>query len=162
MSEAAPPPPRGKDPKDCWRTGKLHQAVQAQAPRQDQPDEPTLHVGGVECTPGGFADRVCAGTIEGLDAFDGARAAVARHIDRYYREFYFLETADWAAEWEYRVLLTSADAERYALIDYRDALVAAVVGFRFPDYQLPGARALCDARGIAFRRIEWKSGDPSR
>ena len=140
--------------------GKLRNTIHAQMPQQERTDEPTLHIGAVEYTPGGFADRSDAGTIVGTVPIDDPRAAVAQHIDRHYRDFYFLKTDDWASEYEYRILLASGTDELHAFIDYRDSLVAVVVGYRFPPYQLPGARALCDARGVQLRRMWWEGGHP--
>ena len=118
-------------------------------------------MGPVRYTPGGIADSLAVGTIVGDDAmFSDTRAAVARHIDGHYADFYLLKSDDWASEYEYRVLLASDTGEPYAHVDYRDALVAVVVGYRFSPFQLAGAQLLCDQRGVQLRRMWWEGGTP--
>ena len=140
---------------------KLHRAFREQMPPETSAHEPTLHMGPVRYTPGGIADSLAVGTIVGDDAmFSDTRAAVARHIDGHYADFYLLKSDDWASEYEYRVLLASDTGEPYAHVDYRDALVAVVVGYRFSPFQLAGAQLLCDQRGVQLRRMWWEGGTP--
>ena len=141
-------------------TGRLYNALRSQMPTKPSPHEPTLHMGAVDYTPGGIAESVPVRHIGGDAVFGDTRSAVARHIDQHYRDFYFLKSDDWASEYEYRVLLTSATGERYEYVDYGNSLVAVVVGYRFPAYQLAGALALCERRGIALRRMWWEGGAP--
>lgn len=141
--------------------GKLHRAFREQMPPETSAHEPTLHMGRVRYTPGGIADSLEVGHIVGDDAaFSDPRATVARHIDAHYDDFYLLKSDDWASEYEYRVLLASDTDEPYSYVDYRDALVAVVVGYRFPPFQLAGAQLLCDQRDVQLRRMWWEGGTP--
>jgi hypothetical protein len=142
--------------------GKLRMAFHEQMPTPTRPGEPTLHMGHVRYTPGGIADSEAVGSIVGDEAmFSDTRAAVARHIDAHYADFYLLKSDDWESEYEYRMLLASDTGEPYAKVDYRDALVAVVVGYRFPLFQLAGAQLLCDQREVQLRRMWWEGGTPS-
>ena len=141
--------------------GKLRMAFHEQMPTPTSPDEPTLHMGAVRYTPGGIADSEAVASIVGDEAmFSDTRAAVARHIDAHYADFYLLKSNDWASEFEYRMLVASDTDEPYAKVDYRDALVAVVVGYRFPPSQLAGAQLLCDQREVQLRRMWWEGGRP--
>jgi hypothetical protein len=140
--------------------GKLRNALEAQMPSKPGPHEPTLHMGRVDYTPGGIAESVPVRHIGGDEVFGNTREAVARHIDTHYHDFYFLKSDDWASEYEYRVLLTSATGEQYAYVDYRNSLAAVFVGYKFPAFQLAGAKQLCDRRGVQLRRMWWEAGRP--
>lgn len=67
--------------------------------------------------------------------------AVNEHIYNNYGDFFFLKSDDFASEREYRVVLL-ASADEFAYVGYRDALVAVIVGERFPSGSAPG-RASC-------------------
>ena len=42
----------------------------------------------------------------------------------------------------------------------RDALVAVIVGERFPEWQRAGASELCDVAGVPLSRMHWEHGRP--
>jgi Protein of unknown function (DUF2971) len=95
--------------------------------------------------------------------------AVAEHIDRYRRDFFFLKSDDFATEAEYRIVLKTdddapvgytTDDQGFAYVGYGDALVAVVLGLHFPKWQRPGAKEACDDAGIKMLRMWWERGDP--
>jgi hypothetical protein len=105
--------------------------------------------------------------------FDADRRveAVTDYIERNRDDFFFLKSDDFATEYEYRVVVNIgedreapagyvSDEEGYAYCGYGDALVAVVVGERFPDWQLAGAREACAERGAQLRRMLWWQGEP--
>lgn len=81
------------------------------------------------------------------------------------RELFFLKSDDWASEHEYRITyfpstrLAGSDEPHF--LPYRQALVAVVVGERFPEWQLEGAHRACRDVGIDLRQIEWRQGKPT-
>ena len=97
------------------------------------------------------------------------RQAVADHIDRHRRDFFFLKSDDFETEVEYRVVLNSehespgsyrTDEQGNAYVGYGDSLVAVVVGRKFPPWQRSGARELCDGAGVRLLRMWWERGSP--
>lgn len=95
--------------------------------------------------------------------------AVAEHIDRNRRDFFFLKSDDFATEVEYRIVLKTdddppvgytTDEEGYAYVGYGDALVAVVLGLHFPEWQRPGAQEACNQAGIKMLRMWWERGKP--
>jgi hypothetical protein len=70
-----------------------------------------------------------------------------------------LKTDDWATEFEYRAVLLAPEDE-YAFVSYRDTLAAVVLGDHFPDWQVSGAREVCDEAGAALCRVRWLQGRP--
>lgn len=139
--------------------GRLRNAIHDQIPGQLHINELPLFMGAVRYTPVGIAGS--AAGIADEDLFDNTklRAAVARHIDAHYQDFYLLKTDDWATEHEYRIVLRS-DTDGYRFVDYRDALVAVIVGERFPDWQIAGAGEVCVEAGVAFKTMWWERGRP--
>jgi hypothetical protein len=45
-------------------------------------------------------------------------------------------------------------------VDYGDALVAVIVGERFPNWQLLGANRACERVDAMFGKIGWRNGRP--
>lgn len=140
--------------------GRLRNAIHGQMPEQMSPREPPLFMDSVRYTPAGIASSSVVG-ISDDDIFDSnrVRAAVAGYINAHYDDFYLLKADDFASEWEYRVVLRG-DEEEYAYVDYRNALVAVVVGLHFPEWQLPGAALRCESAGVELRRMHWEGGWP--
>jgi hypothetical protein len=85
--------------------------------------------------------------------------AVAEYIESNHGDFFFLKGNDFATEREYRAVLMH-DADEHAYISFRDALVAVIVGERFPDWQVPGAAEVCEEAGVKLRRMHWENGRP--
>jgi Protein of unknown function (DUF2971) len=139
--------------------GRLRNAIHAQMPEQAGPNEPPMLMGSVRYTPAGIANSSVVG-ISDDDIFDTDRVrdAVARYIDAHYEDFYLLKTDDFASEWEYRTVVRGDETE-YAYVDYRNALVAVVVGLHFPEWQLPGAALRCESAGVELRKMHW-GGSP--
>jgi hypothetical protein len=91
------------------------------------------------------------------------QSAVADHIDRYRGDFFFLKSDDFETEAEYRVVLKTkdeppagytTDEQGFAYVGYGHALVAVVLGRRFPPWQTAGAREVCGAR-VKMLRMRW-------
>ena len=128
----------------------------------------TYRDGSVEYTPAGFAASQ-AGTIR-LDQFHEASLAddVALHVEHNYRDFFFLKTQDWASEYEYRFVFRADDLVQALsdflpsehLVSYGGALRYVVVGEKFPDWQIPGAREVAKHAGVELRRMAWEDGQP--
>lgn len=73
--------------------------------------------------------------------------------------FFFLKSDDFATEYEYRVVLAAGDDD-YAYIDYDHALVAVVLGERFPDWQRPAAIHASSELAFKLGRMHWEHGRP--
>jgi hypothetical protein len=86
--------------------------------------------------------------------------AVAEYIEQHHRDFFFLKSDDFTSEREFRAVLMADDNDEYVSVDYRDALVAVVVGERFPDWQFAGAKEICDEADALFRYMHWHQGRP--
>jgi hypothetical protein len=114
----------------------------------------------VEYTAGGVA-------LTGADSLMDARIfdestrqqAVLDYLESNRRELFFLKTDDWQSEHEFRAVLFDV-ADDYVFTDYGDALRAVVVGEKFPDWQVAGARALAEEHGVELRKAHWFQGRP--
>jgi hypothetical protein len=127
--------------------------------------------GDVRYTPAGIAESAMRSIIDDRIFDPDQRAdAVAAFIEKNSDDFFFLKSDDFETEHEYRaVLMADENAElgqedavvttkgEYAHVNYGDSLVAVIVGERFPNWQLPGAKARaneqtsCSARSAGFR-----------
>jgi hypothetical protein len=122
----------------------------------------SYHLGEVSYTPSGYAGSA-GKQLPASDPrfFDPKlrKGAVIEHIERHYRDFFFLKTDDWSSEYEYRaVMLGQSDA--YAFVPFGGSLGAVFIGERFPAWQVPGAAAMCAAHRVPFLRIQWLGGRP--
>jgi hypothetical protein len=93
--------------------------------------------------------------FEGL----GLAQAAAEYVEQRHAAFFFLKSDDFATEYEYRIVLAARDDD-YAFIDYRDALVAVVLGERFPVWQRSAASMACSKLGLKLGQMQWINGRP--
>jgi len=123
--------------------------------------------GPVIYTVAGFADSE-AGVIM-LEHFNeqSLEDDVGRHVTKYHEDFFFLKTEDWATEFEYRFVWQRAEETPLARllpstnrVRYGEALRWVVVGERFPDWQIPGAREIAQGAGAELRRMIWEDSRP--
>jgi hypothetical protein len=117
-------------------------------------------LGEVSYTPAGIAESAMDTIIDDRIFHPEQRArALAEFIENNRDDFFFLKSSDFESEHEYRAVLMAGDDE-YAYVGYRDSLVAVVIGERFPDWWIPGAREICDRAGVTLRRMHWERGHP--
>lgn len=143
--------------------------------RQDLQAHGRYWEGDVKYTPAGFAASAGAriGSVKvdvTVRATDEALADdVRRHVVEHHRDFFFLKTADWATEQEYRFVFEEAidqpkvPAERTPayFVPYGDSLMFVIVGERFSAWQVDGARNVTHAAGAQFTLMEWQGGVPN-
>jgi hypothetical protein len=137
--------------------------------RKDVGDENLYH-GDVRYKREGIAgSRWRLFTDERIFDPDQRQRAVADHIGRYRDDFFFLKSDDFETEAEYRVVLNTddespagyaTDEQGFAYVGYGDALVAVVLGSKFPPWQRAGARELCDGEGVKLLGMGWDNGTP--
>jgi hypothetical protein len=53
-----------------------------------------------------------------------------------------------------------ASEDEFALADYGDTLRAVVLGEKFPEWQIAGAKQVCDAANVELRQMVWWNGRP--
>jgi Protein of unknown function (DUF2971) len=122
--------------------------------------EDRVHIGEVEYTPAGIAASAATFiTDQRLTDPTTRDQAVADYVINHRQDFFFLKTDDWAAEHEFRAVFAGSDAE-YVFAGYSRALVAVIVGEKFPNWQVAGAREICTTTDIALRRVRWYNGHP--
>jgi Protein of unknown function (DUF2971) len=107
--------------------------------------------------------------------FDAAQRAdaITDYIEKNAREFFFLKTDDFKTEHEYRIVIMTGDesvapapgspvsfAGEFAYVEYGDALVAVVVGERFPNWQLLGANRACERANALLGKVGWDHRRP--
>ena len=102
-----------------------------------------------------------------LDEFglDTLAEDVARYVMKHERDLFFVKALDWASEHEFRCTLIPSvepgtDPPEYSFVSYGSALREVVLGERFPKWQIPAARTMCDRRGIEVSQIQWRLGRP--
>jgi hypothetical protein len=107
--------------------------------------------------------------------FDASRRAnaVTEFIEGNIGDFFFLKTDDFKTEHEYRIVIMPGDESvpaapsspvsfesEFAYVEYGDALVAVLVGERFPNWQLLGANRACERADALFGKVGWKNRRP--
>jgi Protein of unknown function (DUF2971) len=104
----------------------------------------------------------------------GQRAgAVTEFIERNTADFFFLKTDDFKTEHEYRIVMMAGDESvaatpgspvsfegEFAYVEYGNALVAVVVGERFPNWQLLGASRACERANALLGKVGWEHRRP--
>jgi hypothetical protein len=98
--------------------------------------------------------------------------AISAFIEDNSNDFFFLKSDDFETEHEYRAVVMPTDGfdtgpsealsfkDDYAFVDYGDALVAVIVGERFPNSQLLGASRAAERAGARLGKIGWHQGRP--
>jgi hypothetical protein len=84
----------------------------------------------------------------------------ARFVEQHHRDFFFVKALDWRSEYEYRFVVI-APGDEYLHVDYGDALVAVVVGEKFPGSEVLNARRACERAGARPLALKWASGGPA-
>lgn len=127
---------------------------------QDSLGKDRVSFGEVEYTPSGIAESA-ATFITDQRLMDAAtrKQAVADYLMSHRQDFLFLKTDDWATEHGFRAVLVESDDE-YAFADYSRSLAFVVLGEKFPEWQVTGARELCDKAGLVLSRVKWSNGYP--
>lgn len=122
--------------------------------------EDRVSFGEVEYTPMGVAEGAAA-YISDVRLMDPAtrEQALSEYLSSRRQELYFLKSDDWATEYEFRAVVSRSDDE-YAFTEYDQALIAVVVGERFPKWQVAGAQEICDRAGVLLARARWHNGHP--
>jgi hypothetical protein len=107
--------------------------------------------------------------------FDAGQRAdgVTEFIEGNTDDFFFLKTDDFKTEHEYRIVFMAGDQSvatasgspvsfegEFAYVEYGDALVAALVGERFPNWQLLGANRACERANALLGKVGWKNRRP--
>jgi hypothetical protein len=121
--------------------------------------------GAVEYSPRGFSDTDAY--VVDLDDFleeDDFDDAVVRFVVDHEQELFFRKTLDWQSEHEFRITLTAdlgSDAE-YVLVPYggAESIRAVIFGERFPTWQIPAAKWICEQRGVPLLQLQWLNGEP--
>lgn len=115
----------------------------------------------VEYTPQGIAGSDAVRTLIDDRLFNASTRtqAVLDYLTTNRHDLFFLKSDDWTTEYEFRGLLTSAEDE-YAFAEYGTSLRAVVLGEKFPEWQIAGAKQVCDAINVELKRIVWWNGRP--
>lgn len=128
---------------------------------QDALGNDRVSFGAVEYTPAGIALSAATFINLGEDLMNAAtrEQAMAEYLVSHRQDLFFLKTDDWASEHEFRAVLAGNEDE-YAFADYGGSLVAVVLGEKFLDWQVAGAREVCDKAGVILARVRWNNGYP--
>jgi hypothetical protein len=121
----------------------------------------------VQYTLGGFATSQAPHLVDTdfRDEHLTLEVLIQMYVQKHSGEFFFLKTADWSSEWEYRFIFRKTTEHREARTEpffasYGDTLRAIVVGERFPTWQLPAARKIADEANAELRQMSWVQGWP--
>ena len=114
----------------------------------------------VTYTPEGFSNSDARDVRRGdFDQTAPFANSAADYIEQHYRDFFFLKSADWATEVEYRFTLQATADPGDVELDFGDALEAVVVGENFPFWLFPSARFATEGT-TGVDRLTWDSGAP--
>jgi hypothetical protein len=116
-------------------------------------------------TPRGFRDTPAWTLLLDEFAMDTLASDVTQFVVDHERELFFVKALDWASEHEYRFTLRptvepGAVLPEYSFVDYGSSLREVLLGERFPQWQIPAVRAMCDRLGIEVSQIQWRMGRP--
>jgi hypothetical protein len=121
--------------------------------------------GEVEYSPRGFGDTD-ASTVSLADfrEEDDFYDDVARFVVDHEQELFFRKTLDWQSEHEFRITLTAdlgSDTE-YVSVPYggAESIGAVILGERFPTWQIPAAKWVCERCGVRLLQLQWLGGQP--
>ena len=89
----------------------------------------------------------------GIDEFATA------HVQRHWKDFFFLKAEDWEQEREFRWLVQGERDEDFFL-DIRDSLAGILLGDRFPVGRKPAVGNYALANGVSVAVMEWRNGVP--
>ncbi len=127
----------------------------------------TITFSAVEYTEGGFHDTQGASAPD-LAGFDvgGAEEAVFEHSLRYFYDFLFVKTLDWAAEHEYRFVLDPDSVgfepippDEQVFLPIESSLRYVMIGQEFPEERLPALlEVLAGYPDVEVRRVLWENG----
>jgi hypothetical protein len=81
------------------------------------------------------------------------------HLRKYVRPVFFLKIGDWASEQEFRYLVFR-DVPHPIYVSFGGNLRAVVLGEKYPDWQLPVARAATAKAGAELHRVVWGASPP--
>jgi Protein of unknown function (DUF2971) len=122
----------------------------------------TLMSGPVRYAPGGFTSSdtqvLRAADFMGLDD-NGLTVATEQFVATHGKDLFLLKDTDWSTEEEFRYVLM-VDHQEPVYLDFGDSLVAAIVGERFPEWQLPAATQICREANVELRQLLWRDGRP--
>jgi hypothetical protein len=97
--------------------------------------------------------------IQTVDFLRDAQAATNTHINRHWRELFFLKARDWEQEREYRWLLNVSDAQDF-FVNIETSLVGILIGDRFPESLKHPVEAFTRETSTQFAEMEWQNGFP--
>jgi hypothetical protein len=122
-----------------------------------------------ERTPSAWADEVRytqrgiledqAATLLPAPGTTGADVSEV-HLKKHLKSIFFTKLKDWESEHEYRFVEASME-RAYSHVDIRDTLVGVIVGWKFPDWQMPGVFEACERTGAQPWRMSWDRSRPS-
>jgi hypothetical protein len=89
-------------------------------------------------------------------------STVAQYIEDHHVDLFFRKALDWETEHEYRFVLTAPEGyESDVFVDFGESLMAAIVGEKFPSWQLAAAIDVCVGAGVDPLRLDWTTGRPT-
>jgi hypothetical protein len=117
----------------------------------------------VSYLPRGFADTdTHTVDLSRFNPFD--LPGLARFVIEHQDDLFFVKALDWEGEHEFRIveLPPEARSEQYKVVPFGgpSSIAAVIVGERFPAWQLPGARAVCDRLDVRLLQLDWRAGIP--
>ena len=126
-------------------------------------DASRLATGEVNYLPRGFADtETYTVDLSSFSPFD--LPGLARFVIEHQADLFFVKALDWEGEHEFRIveLPPEARSDQHKLVPFGGApsIAAVIVGERFPAWQLPAARVVCDQVGVRLLKLEWRAGIP--
>jgi Protein of unknown function (DUF2971) len=120
--------------------------------------------GEVDYFPRGFSDTPAASIRTDDFDLENLERQVAVFVVDHEHALFFSKALDWKSEHEYRFTLmpnvTGKELPEYSYVHYGTSLREVILGERFPQWQIPAARAVCDPRGIPVTQLHWSHGRP--
>jgi len=85
---------------------------------------------------------------------------IFNHLERHHQRLFFTKMADYKSEEEIRYAVFDDKDEPYVYVPFGDALIAVVLGEKFPDWAIPGALSSCTGAHVALRHMSFRGRRP--
>jgi hypothetical protein len=113
----------------------------------------------------GFPDTPSA-TIH-LDQFrDDYHQSIGAFVANNQHDLFFTKTLDWQTEYEFRITVFPNEPALggYQLVSFggAESIRAVILGEKFPAWQVPGAKAVCDRHKIKLLTMTWLAAGHGR
>jgi len=98
--------------------------------------------------------------INALITTGSLEEGIFAHLGQHHERLLFTKMEDYSDEQEARYVVFDDNDEPYIYVPFGDALIAVVVGEKFPNWAIPAAQSSCTEAHVALRRLSFEAVRP--